>query len=109
MTKIYALLQEFGITRCYKGYHHASYCIFLAVTDEYKLESVTKRIYSEAAVHFDCSWFAVERNIRTISARAYKVNPILLRQIAGYPLDSAPTASEFIAILASHILRMQNP
>ena len=54
----------------------------------------------EAALHFHCQWTTVERSIRTAVERAYKINPILLCKIAGYPLTCIPTASEFIEIIA---------
>ena len=63
----------------------------------------------ETASHFNCNWTAVERNIRTTVARAWKVNCPLLSEMAGYPLACVPTASEFIEILASYILRSSVP
>ena len=47
----------------------------------------------EAALHFHCQWTTVERSIRTAVERAYKINPILLCKIAGYPLTCIPTVS----------------
>ena len=47
----------------------------------------------------------VERNLRTVVSRAWQVNPDLLCRMAGYPLTAAPTASEFIEIIASYIIR----
>lgn len=105
MTCIQDVLRPFGITRCYKGYKHTSYAIYLAVTENERLEAVTKEIYMETAQHFGCKWTAVERNIRTTVSRAWQVNPALLCQMAGYPLSSAPTASEFIEIVSSYIIR----
>lgn len=109
MTAIQDLLRLFGITRCYKGFRHTAYAIFLAVQDESRLEAVTKEIYMETASHFGCNWTAVERNIRTAAARAWKVNRHLLLEMAGYPLTCTPVASEFIEILASYILRSSQP
>ena len=106
MSLIQEILRPFGITRCYKGYHHVCYSIQLAVADDLRLLAVIKEIYMETAVHFDCSWTAVERNIRTVVAHAWKTNPALLIQMAGYPLDGAPTASEFIEIVSNYIVRM---
>ena len=63
----------------------------------------------EAALHFHCQWTTVERSIRTAVERAYKINPILLCKIAGYPLTCIPTASEFIEIIASYILHPSQP
>lgn len=47
----------------------------------------------------------MERNIRTAVARAWKINRPLLVEMAGYPLTCLPSASEFIEILTSYILR----
>lgn len=105
MMTIQETLRLFGITRCYKGFLHTAYAIQLAVEDENRLEAVTKEIYMETAFHFNCTWTAVERNIRTAVARAWKINHALLCDMAGYPLTCAPTASEFIEIIASYILR----
>ena len=109
MPRIQDALRPFGISRCYKGAKHTAYAIYLAVTDDARLEAVTKEIYMETAAHFQCKWTAVERNIRTVAARAWRVNPDFLGQMAGYPLRCAPTASEFIEIVASYIIRHSEP
>ncbi len=106
MTTIQETLHLLGITRCYKGFKHTEFSVALAVSGEDRLEAVTKEIYMETASHFNCKWTAVERNIRTAAARAWKVNRPLLCKMAGYPLTSTPTASEFIEIIASYILRL---
>lgn len=93
MMSIQETLRLFGITRCYKGFLHTAYAIQLAVENENRLEAVTKEIYMETAFHFNCTWTAVERNIRTAVARAWKINHALLCDMAGYPLTCAPTAS----------------
>ena len=84
MTVIQDTLRLFGITRCYKGFQHTAYAIYLAVQDESRLEAVTKEIYMGTASHFNCNWTAVERNIRTAVARAWRINRPLLVKIAGY-------------------------
>lgn len=109
METIYETLRRFGITRCYKGFKHTAYAIHLAVLDETRLQAVTKEIYMETAAHFGCKWTAVERNIRTAVLRAWTVNPNLLCQMAGYPLTCTPTASEFIEIISSYLLRSNRP
>ena len=109
MTTVQDTLRLFGITRCYKGFQQTAHAICLVVHDESRLEAVTKKIYMETASHFHCKWTAVERNIRTAAARAWKVNRPLLFEMAGYPLACIPTASEFIEILASYILRLSQP
>lgn len=105
MTTIQNTLRLLRITRCYKGFKHIAYAIHLAILNDDSLEAVTKEIYMATAEHFGCKWTAVERNIRTAVLRAWTVNPKLLCQMAGYPLTCAPTASEFIEIISSYILR----
>lgn len=105
MTTIHNILRPFGITGRYKGFYHVCFSIQLAVTDDFRLSDVTREIYMVTALHFHCNWKAVERNIRTVVIRAWNVNPDLLSQMAGYPLDGVPTASEFIEIISSYILR----
>lgn len=102
-------LRLLGITRCYKGSKHIEFAVTLVVSEEDRLEAVTKEIYMETASHFHCKWGAVERNIRTAVARAWEVNPKLLRKMAGYPLARTPTASEFIEIIASYMMRSDPP
>ena len=109
MTFIQDILRPFGITRCYKGFQHTTYAIYLALQDESRLEAITKEIYMETATHFGCKWTTVERNIRTAVARAWRVNRSLLLEMAGYPLDTEPTASEFIEIIATYIIRSRQP
>lgn len=103
MMSIQETLRLFGITRCYKGFLHTAYAIQLAVENENRLEAVTKEIYMETAFHFNCTWTAVERNIRTAVARAWKINHALLCDMAGYPLTCAPTASDYRLLHTSFI------
>lgn len=106
MTDVQDILRSLGITRCFK---HTEYAVSLAVQDMSRLEAVTKEIYMETAHHFGCRWTAVERNIRTAVSRAWSLNPSLLAWMAGYPLDLEPSASEFIEIISSYIIRSQQP
>lgn len=105
MITIQETLHELGITKCYKGFRHTEFAIALAISEEKRLEAITKEIYMETASHFNCKWTAVERNIRTAVARAWKINRPLLCEMAGFPMACTPTASEFIEIIASYIMR----
>lgn len=77
----------------------------LAVDQEDSLEAVTKEIYWEVGSRCGRKWTAVERNIRTAVQIAWRTNPELLREMAGYPLDGPPTASEFLEILSNDVQR----
>lgn len=109
MKMIQDILNELGITRRYKGFAHTAYAIQLAVADEDRLCYVTKEIYEATALHFGSTWSCVERNIRTIVARAWQINQPFLGEMARYPLSSPPTASEFIEIISSYVLRSLPP
>lgn len=109
MTTIQNTLRPFGITRCYKGFKYTVYAIHLVIENEDRLDAVTKEIYMETASYFGCKWTAVERNIRTAVSKAWRVNPDLLCRMAGYPLSDTPTASAFIEIISSYIIRSQLP
>lgn len=104
-TKMESTLRELGINRHYKGYPRILCALRLALEDEGRLFQITQRIYRPVARQLDCDWTAVERSFRTIVHRAWKVNPALLAEIAGYPLPKAPTCSEFIEILTVYLLR----
>ncbi len=105
MSVIQETLRSLGVTRTYRGFRHVEKAIGLALENENRLEAVTKEIYQEVAEEFDCKWSAVERNIRTVVQRVWSVNKEGLIQIAGYPLENAPTASEFIEIITNYIQR----
>lgn len=92
-------LRALGITRRCRCYGRIVMAIQLAVDQEDSLEAVTKEIYWEVGSRCGRKWTAVERNIRTAVQIAWRTNPELLREMAGYPLDGPPTASEFLEIL----------
>lgn len=105
MNRIEDLLMSLGITRNYRGYRRTALAIQLAMEREERLEAVTKEIYWEVARLCDCTWTAVERNIRTVVQRAWRVNPARLAEMARYPLEKPPTASQFIALTAACLRR----
>ncbi len=105
LTAIEEIFLSLGITRRYKGYEHACFCILRAVSDENGLKAPKKNLYTAAAEHFDCKWNLIERNIRTISARGWQARPDLICEFAGRELDSEPTAAEFVDIIANYILK----
>lgn len=105
MDEIQEILRELGVGRNYRGYQRTAIAIALALDDESRLTAVTKELYGKTAEQTDCQWTAVERNIRTVVQRAWKINPQRLIQMAGYPMSSPPTASEFIEIVTNYILR----
>ena len=80
-------LRALGITRRCRCYGRIVMAIQLAVDQEDSLEAVTKEIYWE------------------VGSRCWRTIPELLREMAGYPLDGPPTASEFLEILSNDVQR----
>ena len=108
MSRIYTILRYLSVTKAYLGCHQTAYAVKLALENEDRLSAVTKEIYMETASHFGCSWGAIERNIRTVIVRAWRICPERLIELAGYPLDGAPTEGEFIEILVNY-MRQASP
>ncbi len=105
MKQIENILRCLGIGRRYAGYALASRALEMILEDEARLSNVKQHLLIPLGAEFHCSWAAVEKNIRTVASRAWKIHPDLLRRMAGYPLYSTPTENEFLEILACHLLR----
>lgn len=97
-------LRALGITRNYDSYRLILAAVQLAVEDEDRLRLVTKEIYRPVSILCCCPLANVERNIRTVIFRAWKVNRPLLSQLAGFPLEAPPAVSHFIEMLANHLI-----
>ena len=97
-------LRALGITSNYDGYRLILAAVQLAVEDEDRLRLVTKEIYRPVSILCCCPLANVERNIRTVIFRAWKVNRPLLSQLAGFPLEAPPAVSHFIEMLANHLI-----
>ena len=96
-------LRELGIGKNYISQKRTVVVIQLALEDEDRLLRVKKGIYIPAAEQCNCTWSAVERNIRTVVEKAWEVNRDGLIKMAGDPMSGPPTASEFIEIMVYHI------
>ena len=66
-------LRELGIGKNYISQKRTVVVIQLALEDEDRLLRVKKGIYIPAAEQCNCTWSAVERNIRTVVEKAWEV------------------------------------
>lgn len=108
MNDIHSELWALGITANYTGFFHASYAIFLAVTQPDCLLFVTKSLYPTVAKQHQTSATAVERNIRTVIDVVWNQCPDALKRVAGYNMRKKPTISQFVSILAYRIAHGQS-
>lgn len=98
MNEIITTLRLLGITPLYKGFWQLLYIILLTAEDNFYAYTA-KDLYMEVGTYFNCTWQGVERNIRTLARRAWKINPTFLCELARCSLQSAPSAAFFLAIL----------
>ena len=103
--QIYDLLNNLGANAAYVGFFQTAYAVYLVTQQPERLLLITKWLYPDVAKHYSTNWFAVERNIRTIAHLSWTRCPKKLIQLAGYELDRAPTNTQFISMLAVHLLR----
>ena len=105
--QIIDVLRPLGLTERYRGYPILIEAVNQTITNGKSKFPLVQNLYSSIAEEYGFPVHCVERNIRTLAHRAWKVNPGYLQELAGYPLKGPPTVSEFIDILASHVLRQR--
>ena len=96
---VYELLFRLGVTSNLKGFLHTAYAVLLCTVQEDRLLLVTKWLYPDIAKKYSTNWRAVERNIRTASATAWRRNLPLLERLAHRTLDRPLRPAEFIGLL----------
>ncbi len=102
MAKPEELLRALGLNQKYTGYENLLMAVEIVKKDKHTLYSVTKSIYIPIAEKRGCTWSAIERSIRTAVKRGWKINPDLIKDMAGYKLVIHPTAAELIEMIASY-------
>ena len=95
------LLRRLGATENYTGFAHTAYAVQLSIGEPNRLRLITKQIYPDVAKYYGTNWKAVERNIRTVVSVIWANNPLLLSELAGFPLADKPNNARFLSILAS--------
>ena len=68
-------LRQLGVGGNYIAQQRTVAAIQMAVDDENRLLHVTKSIYYPAAEMCGCKWSTVERNVRMVVQRVWRINP----------------------------------
>lgn len=98
------LVSYFYRTKFYLGFHHVLYAAYLCAREPERLRLVTKWLYPNVAVQYNTNWQAVERNIRTVIATAWRRKPELLAQRGpAQPMLRTSTPSRFLCIPVEHM------
>lgn len=100
------VLRPMGITRTLKAYRILRECLLLILEKEDRLEAVQKEIYEPVAEKHVCDWTAIQSAVRRAAQTAWNRNPEYLEQMAGYALDGAPSAAQFLEMLYNRIVRV---
>lgn len=106
MQTLQQTLYHLGIYPRYRGYRQVILAVKLLCQDEDRLYQLMS-LYREIAVLSHTRASTVERNIRTLSERAWQTNPSYLMRLAGYPLDRRLTNSDFLAVLLAVVQRSE--
>ena len=101
--EIYSLLYDLGIKADTVAFFHTAYAACLAAEQPQKLLLVTKWLYPEVARHYHTNWKAVERNIRRTALAIWNHQAGKLEALAGQPLATRPTPTEFLSILSCRL------
>lgn len=109
ITQVQQLLRPFGITPKYIGCRQLARALEIIRDDPDSLEAIGKCIYDPIARQYNCSWRTIERNIRTLSLRAWDADPRYLQQLAGYPLSAPPSTACFVEIVSNYLQRHPLP
>ena len=69
------------------------------------IHALQKEVYDVIALRYSVSWGAVERNLRSISQKAWDTDSGYVGKLAGYPMSKRPTASELIEIIVRRVVQ----
>ena len=98
---LHGVLRGLGIYENRQGYRAVTVAVEIAMCKPQSLTMVTKWLYPEAARQCGMSWQALEKNLRMTVSYIWNTHPDRLQMLAGETLRRKPTASQFIALLAS--------
>ena len=103
--KIENILRALGISRRYLGYDFIFPAVKYALEDPKRLQCVSKELWPLVAPEVGTTPYCVERNIRTVSRKAWENNRPLLEKLAGHKLPVAPSTIDLIDIFAQALER----
>ena len=93
------LLRPLGITEQYIGVRQLIQAVEMVMENPDYINALQKEVLSVIAAQYSVSWAAVERNLRSISQKAWDIDSGYVEKLAGYPMSKRPTASELIEII----------
>ena len=102
----YDILYRLGLTAASVSFFHTACAVRIAAEQPELLTYATKILYPAVAKEYGTNWRTVEHSIRRAVHTAWLCNPELLCELAMHRIYSRPTSSEFVAILAAYLVRV---
>ena len=104
-SSILDLLRPLGITERYFGVRQLIQAVEMVMENPDTIHALQKEVLSVIGEQYSVSWGAVERNLRSISQRAWDTDSGYVEKLAGYPMSKRPTASQLIEIILFSVQR----
>ena len=99
------LLRPLGITEKYIGVRQLIQAVEMVIENPDSIHALQKEVFAVIAAQYSVSWGAVERNLRSISQKAWDTDSGYVEKLAGYPMSKRPTASQLIEIILHSVQR----
>ena len=106
-SSILDLLRPLGITERYFGVRQLIQAVEMVMENPDTIHALQKEVLSVIGAQYSVSWGAVERNLRSISQKAWDTDSGYVEKLAGYPMSKRPTASQLIEIILHSVQREQ--
>lgn len=101
------VLRGLGVTGRLVGFRYTIFMVERVVENPDQILLITKRLYPDTGRRFGVSAGSVERAVRNLIRFCWDwTDHSYLEQIAGTPLQRAPTNSDFIDMLAGYLRRL---
>ena len=101
--EIYEMLRPFRLKWKNIGVSDLVCAVMLVEEKPERIHALHKEVYMVIAAERCCTWRAIETSVRRVLVEGGNHNLRHMETLVGYPLDSCPTAAEFIYICANYV------
>lgn len=98
------LLSDFDISADYIGTLQLIRAMEILIDSPAEIHAVRKGIYMVIADEYECTWKAVESNLRRLIDRVWAQDPERLSILAGQSLSRKPSVAQFLQIFSRYLL-----
>ena len=103
LTRIYALLRDWGAKAGFCGFLYVSYVLLQALQNPSRLDRLTEELYPETARRYHVAPDDVRRGVRRVIAAIWKKNPQRLQELSQEPLGASPSEKRFFSLACAYL------